>query len=391
MTDTTLTAPAAPGRITIRFALLLDAVVSGANGVAYLVAAGPIDDLLGLPAALPARARRVLSSSTRSPSGSSAAGPRAPRWRPSSPATSCGWSRSFVFAIAGWHDPTTAGTVWTVLQALIVAGFAELQVASAPWRAGTDVVAIGTALPETEESTWFRTPALKVRGKSFCRMKEDGETLVIQVLDLEDKEALLRSDPERLLHHAALRRVRLRARPPRPDRPRAAGRAGRGRVAAACAEDASVAWRAVYYDDDADLSLLDGKTVAILGYGSQGHAHSLNLKDSGVDVVVGLREGSASVEKARGAGLEVTGIADAASRGDIVMVLLPDEKHGAGLPRGDRGRHRARQPAAVRPRLLDPLRRDRPAGRGRRRARGAQGPRPPGAPPVRGGARRARA
>ncbi len=59
-----------------------------------------------------------------------------------------------------------------------------------------DVVAIGTALPETEESTWFRTPALKVRGKSFCRMKEDGETLVIQVLDLEDKEALLRSDPD---------------------------------------------------------------------------------------------------------------------------------------------------------------------------------------------------
>ena len=84
----------------------------------------------------------------------------------------------------------------------------------------------------------------------------------------------------------------------------------------------------MFYDDDADLSLLDGKTVAILGYGSQGHAHSLNLKDSGADVVVGLRDGSASVEKARGAGLEVTGIADAASRGDIVMVLLPDEKHG---------------------------------------------------------------
>jgi ketol-acid reductoisomerase len=84
----------------------------------------------------------------------------------------------------------------------------------------------------------------------------------------------------------------------------------------------------VLYDDDADLSLLDGKTVAILGYGSQGHAHSLNLKDSGVDVVVGLRDGSASVEKARAAGLEVTGLADAASRGDIVMILLPDEKHG---------------------------------------------------------------
>src|SRR3954451_13224825 len=82
------------------------------------------------------------------------------------------------------------------------------------------------------------------------------------------------------------------------------------------------------YDDDADLSLLEGKTVAILGYGSQGHAHALNLHDSGVDVVVGLREDSSSVEAARGAGLEVTGIADAASRGDVVMVLLPDETHG---------------------------------------------------------------
>src|SRR5215210_820460 len=80
------------------------------------------------------------------------------------------------------------------------------------------------------------------------------------------------------------------------------------------------------YDKDADLSKLDGKTVAILGYGSQGHAHALNLKDSGVDVVVGLREGSASVEKARGDGLRVESIADAASEGDLVMVLLPDEK-----------------------------------------------------------------
>src|SRR5207247_11407173 len=80
------------------------------------------------------------------------------------------------------------------------------------------------------------------------------------------------------------------------------------------------------YDKDADLSKLDGKTVAVLGYGSQGHAHALNLKDSGVDVVVGLREGSESAEKARGDGLEVLGIADAASRGDVVMVLLPDEK-----------------------------------------------------------------
>jgi ketol-acid reductoisomerase len=85
----------------------------------------------------------------------------------------------------------------------------------------------------------------------------------------------------------------------------------------------------VIYDDDADLGLLEGKTVAILGYGSQGHAHALNLKESGVDVVVGLREDSSSVEKARGDGLTVEGIADAASRGDAVMVLLPDEKQAA--------------------------------------------------------------
>jgi ketol-acid reductoisomerase len=84
----------------------------------------------------------------------------------------------------------------------------------------------------------------------------------------------------------------------------------------------------VIYDDDADLSKLDGKTVAILGYGSQGHAHARNLHDSGVDVVVGLREDSASVEQARADGLEVASIADAASRGDVVMVLLPDERQG---------------------------------------------------------------
>jgi len=83
----------------------------------------------------------------------------------------------------------------------------------------------------------------------------------------------------------------------------------------------------MYYDDDADLSLLDGKTVAIIGYGSQGHAHSLNLKDSGVTVVVGLREGSSSAAKAREHGLEVLPVADAASRGDLVMMLVPDELH----------------------------------------------------------------
>jgi ketol-acid reductoisomerase len=84
----------------------------------------------------------------------------------------------------------------------------------------------------------------------------------------------------------------------------------------------------MYYDDDADLSVLDGKTVAILGFGSQGHAHAQNLKDSGVEVVVGLREGSSSAPAVKEAGLELLSIADAASQGDIVMVLLPDEKHG---------------------------------------------------------------
>ena len=83
----------------------------------------------------------------------------------------------------------------------------------------------------------------------------------------------------------------------------------------------------MFYDDDADLTLLDGKTVAIIGFGSQGHAHAQNLRDSGVDVVVGLREGSSSVQAAQDAGLEVLPVADAASRGDIVMVLVPDELH----------------------------------------------------------------
>ncbi len=82
----------------------------------------------------------------------------------------------------------------------------------------------------------------------------------------------------------------------------------------------------IFYDADANLDALQGKTIAILGYGSQGHAHALNLKESGCDVVVGLRADSSSRAKAESAGLEVLDIADAASRGDVVMVLLPDEK-----------------------------------------------------------------
>ncbi|HLI32452.1 MAG TPA: ketol-acid reductoisomerase [Solirubrobacteraceae bacterium] len=81
------------------------------------------------------------------------------------------------------------------------------------------------------------------------------------------------------------------------------------------------------YDQDADLTLLDGKTVAIIGYGSQGHAHALNLSDSGVSVVVGLRPDSASAQKAREEGLAVHDVAEAASLGDLVMMLVPDERH----------------------------------------------------------------
>ena len=80
----------------------------------------------------------------------------------------------------------------------------------------------------------------------------------------------------------------------------------------------------VYYDNDADTGLIADKQVAILGYGSQGHAHALNLKDSGIDVIVGLREGSKSKAKAEAAGLRVLPTGDAVREADIVMVLLPD-------------------------------------------------------------------
>jgi len=81
----------------------------------------------------------------------------------------------------------------------------------------------------------------------------------------------------------------------------------------------------VYYDKDCDLSLIKGKTVAIIGYGSQGHAHAQNLNDSGVNVVVGLRKGGASWSKAENAGLKVMEVADAVKGADLVMILLPDE------------------------------------------------------------------
>ena len=82
----------------------------------------------------------------------------------------------------------------------------------------------------------------------------------------------------------------------------------------------------IFYESDCNLSLLDGKTVAVIGYGSQGHAHALNLHESGVNVVVGLYEGSKSWKKAEDAGLKVMTTEEAAKAADFIMILVPDEK-----------------------------------------------------------------
>ena len=85
----------------------------------------------------------------------------------------------------------------------------------------------------------------------------------------------------------------------------------------------------VFYESDCNMQLLNGKTVAIIGYGSQGHAHAKNLKDSGIDVIVGLRKGSKSAAKAESYGIPVYETAEAAKKADIIMILTPDEKQAA--------------------------------------------------------------
>ncbi|MFR3727271.1 ketol-acid reductoisomerase [Lacrimispora sp.] len=85
----------------------------------------------------------------------------------------------------------------------------------------------------------------------------------------------------------------------------------------------------IYYQEDCNLSLLEGKTIAVIGYGSQGHAHALNLKESGCDVIVGLYEGSSSWAKAEAQGLTVYSAAEAAKKADIIMILINDEKQAA--------------------------------------------------------------
>ncbi|QZY52618.1 ketol-acid reductoisomerase [Leucobacter tenebrionis] len=85
----------------------------------------------------------------------------------------------------------------------------------------------------------------------------------------------------------------------------------------------------MYYDADADLSIIQGKKVAVVGYGSQGHAHAMNLRDSGVEVVIALKEGSKSIQKAEEAGFEVKTVADAAEWADLIMILAPDQHQRA--------------------------------------------------------------
>ena len=145
----------------------------------------------------------------------------------------------------------------------------------------------------------------------------------------------------------------------------------------------------MYYDKDADLSLLKGKTIAILGYGSQGHAHAQNLRDSGCTVIVGQRPGSPNYDLAVSHGFKpVLGRRGHRSRADMVNMLLPDEVQGDIYRQVDPRQPEAGQHPDVLARLQRPLRPGRsPAGR-RHRAGGPQGPRPPGAQRIRKRGRR---
>ena len=133
----------------------------------------------------------------------------------------------------------------------------------------------------------------------------------------------------------------------------------------------------VYYDSDADINLIKGKKVAVVGYGSQGHAHVLNLRDSGVkDVVVALRVGSATAKKAEGEGVKVMSVADAAKWADVLMMLTPGRNSGRNLQGRHRRQYQSRRRAAVRAWPQRAFRPDR-APQGHRRADGrAKGSRP---------------
>ena len=145
----------------------------------------------------------------------------------------------------------------------------------------------------------------------------------------------------------------------------------------------------VFYDKDCDLSLIKGKTVAIIGYGSQGHAHAQNLNDSGVKVVVGLRKGGASWDKVGKAGLTVMEVNDAVKAADVVMILLPDEQIADVYTNNVAPNIKAGASLAFRPRLQRALQPGCPACRSGRVDGGPQGPRPHGAQYLHPGWRRA--
>ena len=119
----------------------------------------------------------------------------------------------------------------------------------------------------------------------------------------------------------------------------------------------------LYHQEDCNLSLLDGKTVAIIGYGSQGHAHALNLKDSGVKVIIGLYNGSKSWAKAEAAGFEVYTAAEAAAKADIIMILINDERQADLYKQSIEPNLTGRQDTCICSRLQHPLWSDRTSQR----------------------------
>ena len=171
----------------------------------------------------------------------------------------------------------------------------------------------------------------------------------------------------------------------RPDRARPRRRAGETTT-----DKGGCMSTTIYYESDCDPAALSGKTIAVIGYGSQGHAHALNNHESGNTVVVGARPDSRAWKAASADGLPVATVAEATAQADIVMVLVPDHIQAGALPRRDRPQPAPRLDADVRARLHHPLRPDRARRRHRRRDDRPQGARPPRPPPVHAGHRRAR-
>ncbi len=229
-----------------------------------------------------------------------------------------------------------------------------------------DVIVTGgeNVMPAEVEEVLLRHPAVAdaaAVGRADAEWQEAVEAVVV----LRDGAE---ASPDELRRHCAARarrfqgaealRVRRRAA---PDLLRKAPAPG----ASLSAHESSAPWptTGTLYDDDADLSLLEGKTVAILGYGSQGHAHALNLKESGVDVSSGLRPDSSSRADAEAAGLEVTRRRRRGQPRRHRDDPAARREAGRDLGERDQGRDRRGQPADVRPRLRDPLRPDRAAPR----------------------------